>query len=70
MAFLRGGSPETILHGLVFSVSVVLQEVLTTFKFRSTQRLKQLVRQTRGRVIPGHDEGTFLEIQREKDVYT
>jgi len=38
--------------------------------FRSTQRLKQLVRTTKGRVIPGHDEGTFLEIQKEKDVYT
>ncbi|KAK5110915.1 hypothetical protein LTR62_005453 [Meristemomyces frigidus] len=33
--------------------------------FRSTQRLKQLVRQTRGRVIPGHDEETFLAIQKE-----
>jgi len=38
--------------------------------FRSTQRLKQLVRQTRGRVIPGHDEGTFNEIKNEKEVYT
>jgi len=38
--------------------------------FRSTQRLKQLERQTRGRVIPGHDEGTFNEIKNEKDVYT
>jgi glyoxylase-like metal-dependent hydrolase (beta-lactamase superfamily II) len=33
--------------------------------FRSTQRLKQLVRQTRGRVIPGHDEETFLGLQKE-----
>ncbi|KAK3075913.1 hypothetical protein LTR53_000342 [Teratosphaeriaceae sp. CCFEE 6253] len=33
--------------------------------FRSTQRLKQLVRTTRGRVIPGHDEETFLALQRE-----
>ncbi|KAK5724883.1 hypothetical protein LTR17_013466 [Elasticomyces elasticus] len=33
--------------------------------FRSTQRLKQLVRTTRGRVIPGHDEGTFLALQKE-----
>jgi len=38
--------------------------------FRSTQRLKQLVRTTRGRVIPGHDEGTFNEIKNEKEVYT
>ena len=40
------------------------------FQFRSTQRLKQLVRTTRGRVIPGHDEGTFNEIKHEKEVYT
>ncbi|KAK0252514.1 hypothetical protein LTS16_010806 [Friedmanniomyces endolithicus] len=33
--------------------------------FRSTQRLKQLVRTTRGRVIPGHDEETFLALQKE-----
>jgi len=33
--------------------------------FRSTQRLKQLVRLTRGRVIPGHDEETFLALQKE-----
>lgn len=39
-------------------------------QFRSTQRLKQLVRTTRGRVIPGHDEGTFLEIKNEKPVYS
>ena len=38
--------------------------------FRSTQRLKQLVRTTKGQVIPGHDEETFLKIQKEKDVYT
>ncbi|KAK5123374.1 hypothetical protein LTR85_002806 [Meristemomyces frigidus] len=44
--------------------------------FRSTQRLKQLVRQTRGRVIPGHDEETFVNLQKEaaqqkeKDVFT
>ncbi|TKA23283.1 hypothetical protein B0A50_07340 [Salinomyces thailandicus] len=35
--------------------------------FRSTQRLKQLERQTRGRVIPGHDEETFLNLQKEAD---
>ncbi|KAI7255311.1 hypothetical protein KC352_g11593, partial [Hortaea werneckii] len=33
--------------------------------FRSTQRLKQLQRQTRGRVIPGHDEETFTALQKE-----
>lgn len=38
--------------------------------FRSTQRLKQLERTTRGRVIPGHDEETFLKLQKEKDVFT
>ena len=42
--------------------------VLTvSVRFRSTQRLKQLVRQTRGRVIPGHDEETFLALQKEAD---
>lgn len=38
--------------------------------FRSTQRLKHLERTTRGRVIPGHDEETFLALQKEKDVFT
>lgn len=44
--------------------------------FRSTQRLKQLERQTRGRVIPGHDEETFVGLQeeaarqKEKGVFT
>lgn len=38
--------------------------------FRSTQRLKQLQRQTRGRVIPGHDKETFLQLQSEKKVFT
>ncbi|KAF2723821.1 Metallo-hydrolase/oxidoreductase [Polychaeton citri CBS 116435] len=38
--------------------------------FRSTQRLKQIERQTRGRVIPGHDEETFMQIKGEKEVYT
>jgi len=33
--------------------------------FASTQRLKQLERTTRGRVIPGHDEETFLQLQSE-----
>ncbi|KAI7328802.1 Metallo-hydrolase/oxidoreductase [Hortaea werneckii] len=33
--------------------------------FRSTQRLRQLQRQTRGRVIPGHDEETFTALQKE-----
>jgi hypothetical protein len=34
--------------------------------FRSTQRLKLLERQTRGQVIPGHDEGTFLALQKQQ----
>jgi hypothetical protein len=38
--------------------------------FRSTQRLKHLQRQTRGRVIPGHDKETFLQLQSEKKVFT
>ncbi|CAD0020296.1 unnamed protein product, partial [Aureobasidium pullulans] len=33
-------------------------------------RLKRLERTTRGRVIPGHDEETFLALQKEKDVFT
>jgi hypothetical protein len=39
-------------------------------RFRSTQRLKHLERITRGRVIPGHDEESFLKLQSEKDVFT
>ncbi|CAK4031591.1 Metallo-hydrolase oxidoreductase [Lecanosticta acicola] len=34
--------------------------------FRSTQRLKHLERLTRGRVVPGHDETTFLELQADQ----
>lgn len=37
--------------------------------FRSTQRLKQLERLTKGRVIPGHDEETFVALQKEKDFF-
>lgn len=33
--------------------------------FKSTQRLKHLERTTKGRVIPGHDEETFLQLQAE-----
>jgi len=33
--------------------------------FQSTQRLKQLERTTKGRIIPGHDEETFLQLQSE-----
>ncbi|KAH9826756.1 N-acyl homoserine lactonase [Teratosphaeria destructans] len=33
--------------------------------FSSTQRLKQLERQTRGRIVPGHDEETLLGLQNE-----
>lgn len=39
-------------------------------RFRSTQRLKHLQRLTRGRVVPGHDEETFLALQAEKSVFT
>jgi hypothetical protein len=35
-------------------------------RFRSTQRLKQLERLTKGKVIPGHDEFTFLELQAQQ----
>lgn len=38
--------------------------------FRSTQRLKQLERTTKGQVIPGHDKETFLELQRRAKVFT
>jgi len=38
--------------------------------FQSTQRLKQLERQTRGRVIPGHDKESFLALQSEGGVFT
>lgn len=38
--------------------------------FRSTQRLKQLQRTTRGQVIPGHDEETFLALQKQAKVFT
>ncbi|KAF2769945.1 Metallo-hydrolase/oxidoreductase [Teratosphaeria nubilosa] len=33
--------------------------------FSSTQRLRQLERHTRGRIIPGHDEETLLALQKE-----
>ena len=33
--------------------------------FQSTQRLKRLEATTRGRVIPGHDKETFLQLQNE-----
>ncbi|EHY56045.1 hypothetical protein HRR83_006576 [Exophiala dermatitidis] len=36
--------------------------------FKSTQRLKHLERTTKGRVIPGHDAETFLELQAETNV--
>ena len=38
--------------------------------FQSTQRLKQLVRTTKGRVIPGHDKETFLALQSEGSTFT
>ena len=33
--------------------------------FQSTQRLKRLESTTKGRVIPGHDKETFLQLQSE-----
>lgn len=44
--------------------------IILPHRFRSTQRLKHLERITRGRVVPGHDEETFLKLQSEKDVFT
>ncbi|KAL4971499.1 beta-lactamase-like protein [Aspergillus desertorum] len=38
--------------------------------FRSTQRLKQLERITKGQVIPGHDEKTFLDLKKQAKVFT
>ncbi|KAL3432008.1 beta-lactamase-like protein [Aspergillus tetrazonus] len=38
--------------------------------FRSMQRLKQLQRITKGQVIPGHDETTFLELKKQAKVFT
>lgn len=38
--------------------------------FRSTQRLRVLERQTRGRVVPGHCKETFLKLQSEGPVFT
>ncbi|KAL4761051.1 N-acyl homoserine lactonase family protein [Aspergillus foveolatus] len=38
--------------------------------FRSTQRLKQLQRITKGQIIPGHDETTFLELKKQAKVFT
>jgi hypothetical protein len=33
--------------------------------FQSTQRLKRLEATTKGRIIPGHDKETFLQLQSE-----
>ncbi|TKA81709.1 hypothetical protein B0A49_00598 [Cryomyces minteri] len=38
--------------------------------FNSTQRLKRLEATTRGRVIPGHDKETFLQLQSEGPEWT
>ncbi|KAL3464262.1 beta-lactamase-like protein [Aspergillus heterothallicus] len=38
--------------------------------FRSTQRLKQLMRVTKGQMIPGHDKDTFLALQKQAKVFT
>jgi len=37
--------------------------------FQSTQRLKRLEATTKGRVIPGHDKETFLQLQSEIKEY-
>lgn len=37
--------------------------------FQSTQRLKRLESTTKGRVIPGHDKETFLQLQSEIKEY-
>ena len=69
MVFRKDGWRVTIQPGYV-KQGPHLQPCANYRQFRSTQRLKQLVRTTRGRVIPGHDEGTFNEIKNEKEVYT
>lgn len=38
--------------------------------FRSQQRLKQLERNTKGQMIPGHDKETFLKLQSQAKVFT
>jgi hypothetical protein len=38
--------------------------------FQSTQRLKRLESTTKGRVIPGHDETTFLALQKDGPSYS
>ncbi|KAL3451982.1 beta-lactamase-like protein [Aspergillus insuetus] len=37
--------------------------------FRSTQRLTQLMRVTKGQMIPGHDKETFLALQKQAKVF-
>lgn len=55
---------------------IILLGVLTKHSdhpawFQSTQRLKRLEAVTKGRVIPGHDKETFLQLQSEiKDYLT
>jgi hypothetical protein len=55
---------------LVYQYHDDADTLLLSNRFRSTQRLKHLERITRGRVVPGHDEETFLKLQSEKDVFT
>lgn len=38
--------------------------------FQSTQRLKRLESTTKGRIVPGHDKETFLQLQGEKSVFS
>jgi hypothetical protein len=52
------------------STEILMLTIILPHRFRSTQRLKHLERITRGRVVPGHDEETFLKLQSEKDVFT
>jgi len=38
--------------------------------FNSTQRVKRLVQTTKCRVVPGHDEESFLALQKEGGVFS
>lgn len=63
------GKSTVPIKQLTYTWSLVIPNTIDR-RFRSTQRLKQLQRQTRGRVIPGHDKETFLALQAEKTVFT
>ena len=49
----------------VFVVSKLTESSDHPAWFQSTQRLKRLEATTKGRVIPGHDKETFLQLQSE-----